>query len=79
MDSTFLKILVEISKYNNITKAANTLDYTQSGLSHTLNRVENEMGFKLFLRSKKGVTLTKEGAAILPIAKEIVTSMEKLH
>lgn len=79
MDSNFLKILVEIAKYNNITKAANNLGYTQSGLSHTLNRVEDELGFKLFLRSKKGVALTNEGVALLPIAKEIVTNMEKLH
>ncbi|MEA5084839.1 MAG: LysR substrate-binding domain-containing protein [Lachnospiraceae bacterium] len=79
MDSTFLKILVEIAKFSNITKAANNLGYTQSGLSHTLNRVEDDMGFKLFLRSKKGVTLTEEGSALLPIAKEIVTNMEKLH
>lgn len=37
------------------------------------------MGFKLFMRSKKGVTLTSEGAAILPIAKQIESGMEKLR
>jgi len=79
MDASFSKTLIQIAEYGNITKAAEKMGYTQSGLSHTINRVEDELGFKLFIRSKSGVELTKEGRMLLPIAKEIERSAEKLY
>lgn len=78
MDSNFTKIFIEIASCGNITKAAENLGYTQSGLSHTLNRTEDELGFKLFFRSKSGVTITPEGQLLLPVAKELARGMEKL-
>ena len=53
MDFGFSKIFTEIVSCGNITKAAEKLGYTQSGLSHTLNRAEEELGFKLFIEAKK--------------------------
>lgn len=79
MDSAFSKIFIEIASCCNITKAAENLGYTQSGLSHTLNRAEDELGFKLFYRAKSGVTLTPEGKILLPVAKEMDKSMERLY
>ena len=79
MDSGFSKVFIEIASNGNITKAAERLGYTQSGLSHTLNRAEEELGFKLFYRSKSGVTLTPEGRLILPIAKELEQCIEKMY
>ena len=79
MDSNFSKIFIEIVSCSNITKAAENLGYTQSGLSHTLNRAEDELGFKLFYRAKRGVTLTPEGRILLPAAKELERSVEKLY
>ncbi len=79
MDSNFSKIFIEIASCSNITKAAENLGYTQSGLSHTLNRAEDELGFKLFYRAKSGVTLTPEGRILLPAAKELERSVEKLY
>ncbi len=79
MDSNFSRIFIEIASCSNITKAAENLGYTQSGLSHTLNRAEDELGFRLFYRAKSGVTLTPEGRILLPAAKELERSMEKLY
>ncbi len=79
MDYSFTKVFVEIAEQSNITKAAENLGYTQSGLSHTLNRAEDELGFKLFYRAKSGVTLTPEGELLLPVAKELELDMEKLY
>lgn len=79
MDSNFSRIFIEIASCSNITKAAENLGYTQSGLSHTLNRAEDELGFRLFYRAKSGVTLTPEGRILLPAAKELDRSMEKLY
>ncbi len=79
MDSVlFYKMLSKIADSKSITKAAENMAYTQSGLSHIVNRFEKEMGFKLFLRSKTGVTLSNEGQLLLPIAKEIEQGLKKM-
>ena len=64
MDFGFSKIFTEIVSCGNITKAAEKLGYTQSGLSHTLNRAEEELGFKLFYRNLKETKLTPEGSLL---------------
>lgn len=79
MDFGFSKIFTEIVSCGNITKAAEKLGYTQSGLSHTLNRAEEELGFKLFYRGKKGVSLTPEGKTLLPVAREMEQCREKMY
>ncbi len=79
VDSFFSKIFIEIAECENITKAASKLGYTQSGLSHILNRAENELGFQLFFRSKSGVRLTNAGNELLPVARELSHSYEKMY
>ncbi len=50
----------------NMTRAAEKLKYSQSGVSHLISSLEEELGFPLFIRSKAGVQLTPEGEKILP-------------
>lgn len=56
-----LKYFMEISKTLHLTRAAERLGVTQPTLSHCLNRMEHSIGTSLFLRSKKGMTLTPAG------------------
>ena len=41
------------------------LGYTQSGITRMIGTLEEELGFPLFLRSKKGVQLTENGKLCL--------------
>lgn len=72
------KIFLEVAYTNNISSAAEKMDYTQGAISHAIKRMEDEAGLPLFKRSKYGVTLTDEGNAILPLAKKIVEYSDKL-
>ena len=65
-----------------LTKAAESLGYTQSGISHMLNTLEEETGVKLLLRDRSGVKLTSDGKILLPYMRNIVNDnhgfMEKV-
>lgn len=58
------KIFYYVAKYQNITAAAKALFLTQPTVSHCIHGLENELGCTLFIRSRKGVTLTPEGAIL---------------
>ena len=71
-------IFLEVAKCGNLTKAADTLGYTQSGISHTLRRLEEEYNLSLFYRSRNGAQLTPAGEAILPYVTQLVQSEKSL-
>jgi len=61
------KAFVETVKCGSLTAAANILNYTQPGISRIITSMEDDFGFRLFNRSKSGVTLTEEGKRIYEI------------
>lgn len=71
---TYLEIesFLAITKYGNLSAAAEALFISQPALSRRMASLENELGFQLFLRQKGGrsIQLTKEGIAFLDIAKK---------
>lgn len=72
-------IFLEVVEAGSITTAAQRLGYTQSGVSHAVNSLEEEFGFPLLLRRKSGVALTSEGQRLLPEMREVVLSNERLR
>ena len=61
MDINKLQIILKVIEHKNLTKAAESLGYTQSGITHVINGIENEIGFRLLRRCRAGVSLTPEG------------------
>lgn len=63
MNSNFeyYKIFYYVAKYENLTKAATVLKTSQPAVTRTIHKLENELGCRLFTRSKTGMTLTPEG------------------
>lgn len=55
-----------------ITKAAQKLGQTQSGITQLLHSLEKECGLTLLIRNKAGVHLTPEGEKLFPYIKEIL-------
>lgn len=60
----YYKVFYEVAKYGNITMAAKSLFLTQSTVSRSIQHLENELGVRLFERSKKGVVLTDVGSIL---------------
>lgn len=61
-----------------LTRAADILGYTQSGISHILNSLENELGFTILIRSRGGVKLTSAGEQLLPKIIEILDKQREI-
>lgn len=72
METTKIELFVKIAELGNLTLAAKTLGYTQSGASHILSSLEEELGgIMLFKRGRGGSILTPEGEKLLKCAQEI--------
>ncbi|UQS16602.1 transcriptional regulator GcvA [Pseudomonas sp. HS6] len=54
------------ARHLSFTRAAEELNVTQTAISHQIRRLEDELGVRLFMRSKDGLTLTDEGNAYFP-------------
>ena len=59
-------------------RAAQRLGISQPPLSQQIKTLESNLGFALFERSRKGVTLTAEGRHILPAVDRLLAEGEKL-
>ena len=61
VDWEYYKIFYYVAKYRNFTKAARVLGSNQPNITHTMNKLEDQLHCVLFIRSNRGVTLTPEG------------------
>lgn len=57
----YYKIFYYVAKYGNLTKAALALSTSQPAVTRTIHKLEEELGCRLFIRSKAGMALTSEG------------------
>lgn len=80
------KALVKAVEHGSFTKAADNLNYTQSGISRMISDLETEWGIVLLERGKSGVMLTSDGtklfAQIQRICNEhdlLMTMVDNLH
>ncbi len=62
-----------------LTRAAEALGCTQSAVSHMINSLENELGFRLLIRSRHGVKLTADGEKALPAVLAVLDANERLE
>lgn len=81
-------INVNIKKYRaflktvecgSFTRAAEMLNYSQSGISRMIQDLEKEWNVSLLERGKAGIRLTSDGIKILPYAKRICDDYDKLQ
>lgn len=78
MDSEKCKVLLAVISEGSLSKAAETLGYTVSGISRNITALEEECGFQLMFRDRNGVKLTSEGQDLLPVFREYAKVSDKL-
>jgi DNA-binding transcriptional LysR family regulator len=76
MEITTLQYYLEIVRQENITRAAEVLHVTQPALTRQMQRLEEELGVRLFDRGKT-IRLTDAGKILRERAEEIVRLSEK--
>lgn len=57
----YIKAFYFTAQLGSVTKAANALYLTQPAVSHSIQMLEKQFQIRLFIRTPKGVKLTKEG------------------
>lgn len=77
MEIRTLKSFLVIAREENITRAAGILHITQPSLSRQIMQMEEELGVKLFHRSRHHLVLTEEGRLLKRRAQEIVELSDK--
>ena len=78
MDTARYQAFLMAAETGSIKNAAEELGYTPSGVSQLIKALEEELGFTLLYRSKKGVSLTQEGRRLRPTIREILESESRL-
>ena len=76
MELRVLRYFLTIAEEENITRAADILHVTQPTLSRQIMQLEDELGTKLFKRSKYCIKLTEDGLFLKRRAEEILSLAE---
>lgn len=76
ISSRQLKAFLLTARYQSFSRAAEQLFITQSGMSVLVRELESQLGFRLFERTTRKVTLTEFGSTFLPIADRSVLELE---
>ena len=79
MDSRKLEILMTAVDLGSLSRAAEVVGYTQSGLTHLVDSLEREIGMTLVQRDHSGIALTEEGKALMPAIREFLRANARLE
>jgi DNA-binding transcriptional LysR family regulator len=71
MDFRHIKAFIAVADALSVTKAAERLHISQPPLSRHIHQLEEELGVRLFIRHRHGVTLTEDGRRLLDKARAL--------
>ncbi|MGR5095708.1 LysR substrate-binding domain-containing protein [Vibrio maritimus] len=71
-----LTLFVETAKLGNFSKVANQLNMTPAAVSASIKRLEEQVGFPLFVRTTRSLSLTGEGERFLS---KVVLALDTLN
>lgn len=79
MNISKYKALLTAVDMGSLSGAAQKLGYTQSGLTHMMNALEDEFGFSVLQRGYYGIKLTPAGERIIPMIRQLVMCEDALE
>jgi DNA-binding transcriptional LysR family regulator len=74
MDLTLLRAFVTVAREGNLTRAAVQLHLTQPAVSLQIKHLQETLGVALFTRTSHGLSLTRDGQALLPHAERALVA-----
>lgn len=72
IDFELYRIFYVVANHSNITKASEELSISQPAISKSIKNLEEQLGGQLFVRTKRGVTLTEEGKEFYNYIKQAI-------
>ncbi|MGU7772755.1 LysR family transcriptional regulator [Burkholderia sp. MR1-5-21] len=76
LERIHLVIIREVDRQGSLTAAAGALNLTQSALSHTVKKVEEQLGTPIWDRKGRGLRLTQAGQYLLRLADRLLPQFE---
>ena len=77
MDIKNVETFVKVAELESFTRASEALSYVQSTVTMQIKQLEKELGFPLFDRIGKKISLTDSGREFLDVSYELLHSVEK--
>ena len=78
MNTQQLKIILTVAETASISRAARELYLSQPTVSNSIMTVENEVGFQIFERTNRGISVTDRGRQMLRHASVVAEQMEAI-
>ena len=72
-----LRIFNRVANHMSFTAAASELNLTKGAVSYQMTHLEDDLGFKVFHRRKKGIELTDQGRFLLAASRQAYADLEK--
>ncbi|WP_101067307.1 LysR family transcriptional regulator [Roseovarius salinarum] len=79
IDLRHLRTIRAISQAGGLARAAESLNITQSALSHQIKGLEDQAGVELFVRRSKPLRLSAAGQRLLRVAEKVLPEIEALE
>lgn len=76
MDILSIRLFLRVAELEGITAAARDLSLSPASASARLAKLEETVGFRLFNRTTRAVSLTTDGTAFLPYAQHTIETLE---
>ena len=80
---TQINVFLTVAQTGNLSETAKLLYMTQPGVSKLINRFESELDVNVFMRSNKGVSLTKDGeylyTELKPLYEKMCCVLQNVH
>jgi LysR family transcriptional regulator, regulator for metE and metH len=76
LERTHLQLLREVQQQGSLTAAARRLGLTQSALSHTVRKLEEQLGTPVWKREGRGLRLTSAGQYLLGLSQRLLPQLE---
>lgn len=76
MDILSLRLFLRIAELGTVSAAARDLSLSPASASARLIKLEETIGFRLFNRTTRAISLTTDGAEFLPYAQQVLETLE---
>ena len=76
LERSHLTIIQEVAREGSLTAAGMRLNLTQPALSHSIRKIEQQLGVKIWRREGRSLVLTQAGEWLLALANRLLPQFE---
>jgi len=76
LERVHLRLLREVDRRGSLTAAAKSLGLTQSALSHSVRKLEQQLGTPIWERDGRGLRMTRAGSYLMALAERLLPQLE---